>query len=263
MDSQRKKDKKEKQTEKQKENNTNVSLQAKKIIINCYTYKLKNYFNMIDKFTNDLRKIDEVSSFDTQQITILKQIAVHLFLLLEDITITNEAIVPQKSQNIRRETEETSKEILNNFLPDDIGMNQRRQIFERAVPIILKHKTQETKFRYNLEEVLKKLYHVKQEVIDSSMKIGENFYFFIQKKTKESLEIVFLYLNDKHNVDSYRTNFFFGHEKRQIENQARNSIKNIVTSRENNISPDKINDIVKYVMTALQGEKIRRERNTS
>lgn len=240
-----------------------ISSQTKTLIINANTFKLKNYFNLLDKFTNDLYKINEVSNFDTQQITILKQIAVHLFLLLEDITITNEAIVPKKSQSIRRETEESSKEILNNFLPDDLGFNQRRQIFETAVPIILKQKTQENKFRMNLNEVIKKLHHVKQEVIDSSLKIGENFYFFIEKKTKEALEIVYLYLNDKNNVDSYRTNFFFGEQKREIENQARKSIKNIVTSDDNDVSPEKINDIVKYVMAALEGEKTRREHKTS
>ena len=237
-----------------------ISSQAKTLIINANTFKLKNYFNLLDKFTNDLYKINEISNFDTQQISMLKQIAEHLFLLLEDITITNEAVVPKKSQSIRRETEESSREILNNFLPDDLGINQRRQIFERAVPIILKQKTHESKFRVNLDEVMKKLYHVKQEVVDSSMKIGENFHFFIEKKTKEALEILFLYLNDKNNVDSYRTNFFFGEQKREIENQARNSIKNIVKSEDNNISPEKINNIVKYVMTALEGEKTRRER---
>ena len=56
-----------------------ISSQTKTLIINANTFKLKNYFNLLDKFTNDLYKINEVSNFDTQQITILKQIAVHYF----------------------------------------------------------------------------------------------------------------------------------------------------------------------------------------
>ena len=64
---------------------------------------------------------------------------------------------------------------------------------------------------------------MKREVIDSSLKMK---YFFIEKD-KKALEIVYLYLNDKNNVDSYRTNFFFGEQKEKLKIKQESPLKTL------------------------------------
>ena len=90
--------------------------------------------------------------------------------------------------------------------------------------------------------------------MDSSVTITENLYFFIPKKLKEAFEVVYLYLNDNENIDSYQTRRIYGRDLRNVENRAKNSLKKI-SQKGSSDDSTLIDNIASYVAAKMNNEE--------
>lgn len=228
---------------------------SKLTIMKVNSSRYEQFFKILNEIKQEnLPKIHEITNYDTQQISFLKKIALQYFMMIEDVSLKDELKISSRNQSIRKETEDLSDKILEDFLPDRTTREERKNILKQIINVIVDQKSKEAKLIDNLNEVKKKLYHIKQSVTDSSVKFEENFDFYIQNKLKESLEVVFLYLQNPQNIDQYTTTYYYGNDKRSIERKVRNSLKKILDQTES-LSNDDVSNLARFVMTKMEEEK--------
>jgi hypothetical protein len=228
---------------------------SKLTIMKVNSFRYEPFFKILNEIKQQiLPKIDEITNYDTQQISFLKKIALQYFMMLEDVSLTDGLQISSRNQSIRKETEDLSDKILENFLQDRTTKEERKNILKQIIHVIVDQKSKEAKLMNNLNEVKKKLYHIKQSVTDSSVKFEENFDFYIQNKLKESLEVVFLYLQNPQNIDQYTTTYYYGNDKRSIESKVRNSLNQIL-NKTDSLDNDDVSNLARFVISKMEEEK--------
>ena len=65
-------------------------------------------------------------------------------------------------------------------------------------------------------------------------------------KIKEILEIIYLYIIEDKNIDSYQTKYFTSQQQRQVEMNAKKALKNINAG--GNYTSQNLNDLMNYCL---------------
>lgn len=231
---------------------------GKLTIIRLDSYQLSHFLKLLEKYYEEINNQTSISNFDTIQISRLKLISINLFFMMEDLTINKDSSTQKESQEFLEKVQSNAGKILDELFKNsnDPNVNNddaRRDIMNRTIDSIVRQKAN-TLVPGNLKQVKQKLFIIKQRLVDSSVTITENLYFFIPKKLKEAFEVVYLYLNDNENIDSYQTRRIYGRDLRNVENRAKNSLKKISQNGSSDNST-LIDNIATYVAAKMNNEE--------
>lgn len=211
--------------------------------------KINSFMNSIDKaYENTLNLRDKnIEIVDSELISNIRSICVKYFFLFDSVTQTGDSSIEERKEMLTKKVKPQLQSLLN---------QQDVRNTDKIIPPLIT-KLVESNFdrvykNTEKELILKKLNTIKQNISNDKMKFFTNTYYDAQMKIKEILEIIYLYIIEDKNIDSYQTKYFTSQQQRQVQMNAKKALKSINAG--GNYTSQNLNDLMNYLTIKLNSK---------